>query len=365
LQRSLDYARQSDGAEGIRVGQSLYALAEVEMRMGQFDAAEANAKRSIELLRARTSDDSVEVLAATGFLTEVYEQQGRYAEGEALLRKMLTTRLRTLSADSTWAITARNNLAQAIQLQGRIVESTALLRENVDLLRAAEQRDTATYFISLNNLASLLEQAGDYAASIEMFGEVLDRAQAHENDPRLPTYRQNLGRSLLLAGRLDAAWPLLNRDIEGGTDSLDLNIERGRRLAHLADWMRRSGRFDEAMRYADQASAQFTALFPAEHPRHGAVARIRALVLRDQGRLAEAEPELRRAVQILGAGIGKDANATLEAELQLAQLLAARGEQAEANTLLTRMAPLLGVRFVDSAPARRQFAELQQKLGAG
>ena len=307
----------------------------------------------------------MEVLAATGFLTEVYEQQGRYAEGEALLRKMLTTRLRTLSADSTWAITARNNLAQAIQLQGRIVESTALLRENVDLLRAAEQRDTATYFISLNNLASLLEQAGDYAASIEMFGEVLDRAQAHENDPRLPTYRQNLGRSLLLAGRLDAAWPLLNRDIEGGTHSLDLNIERGRRLAHLADWMRRSGRFDEAMRYADQASAQFTALFPAEHPRHGAVARIRALVLRDQGRLAEAEPELRRAVQILGAGIGKDANATLEAELQLAQLLAARGEQAEANTLLTRMAPLLGVRFVDSAPARRQFAELQQKLGAG
>jgi eukaryotic-like serine/threonine-protein kinase len=365
LQRSLEYARQSDGPEGIRVGQSLYALAEVEMRMGRFDAAEANARRAIELLRARTSDDSIEVLSATGFLTEIYEQQGRYAEGEALLRKMLTTRLRTLSPGSTWAITARNNLAQAIQLQGRIVEATALLRENVDLLRADGQRDTASYFISLNNLASLLEQAGDYTASIEMFGEALERAEAHENDPRLPTYRQNLGRSLLLAGKLDAAWPLLNRDIEGGTDSLDLNIERGRRLVHLADWMRRSGRFDEAMRYADQASAQFASLFPPEHPRQGAVARMRALVLRDQGRLAEAEAELRRAVQILAAGIGKDANATLEAELQLAQLLAARGEQAEAQALLARMAPLLDVRFVDTAPARQQFAELRHKLGAG
>ena len=364
LQRALQFARLSDGGDGIRVGQSLYALAEIELRLGQFDDAEKNARRSIELLREKTSEGSPEVLSATGFLTEVYEQQGRYAEGEALLRRMLTTRLKTLAPDSAWAITARNNLAQAIQLQGRIVEATQLLRENVDYLRAADQRDTASYFISLNNLASLLEQAGDYASSIEMFDETLKRAEAHENDPHLPTYRQNLGRSLLLAGRLDAAWPLLSHDIEGGADSLDLNIERGRRLLHIAEWMRRSHRLDEALRYADQAGAQFAALFPPEHGRHGAVARIRALILRDQGRLADAEQELRRAIGILAAGIGKDANATLEAELQLAQLLASRGAHDEAETLVTRIGPLLPVRFVEAAPARKQLGDLQRKLDA-
>jgi len=365
LQSALEYARQSDGPEGIRVGQSLYALAEIEMRLGKFDDAETNAKRSIELLRARTSEGSPEVLSATGFLTEVYEQQGRFAEGEALLRHMLTTRLKTLAPGSAWAITARNNLAQAIQLQGRIVEATTLLRENVDHLRAADERDTASYFISLNNLASLLEQAGDYASSIEMFREVLDRAEKHEADPHLATYRQNLGRSLLLAGKLDAAWPLLSRDIEGGAESLDLNIERGRRLVHMAEWMRRSGRLDDAMRYTDQAATHFAALYPANHPRLGAVARTRALVLRDQGHSKDAEPEMRRAVDILRAGIGKDANATIEAELQLAQLLSARGEDAEARSLLTRMAPLLETRFVETAPTRLQFTQLQQKLGAG
>jgi len=365
LARALEYARQSDGEDGIRVGQSLYALAEVEMRMNQLDKAEADAKRGIEILRAKTSEGAPEVLAATGFLTEVYEQQGRYAEGEALLRQMLTTRLRTLSPDSAWAITARNNLAQAIQLQGRIVEATQLLRENVDLLRAANQRDTATYFIALNNLASLLEQAGDYDASIEMFQETLDRAKSNEADPHLPTYRQNLGRSLLLAGRLDAAWPLLSRDIEGGPEALDLNIERGRRLVHLAEWMRRSARLDEAMRYTDQAAAHFAAMYPTDHPRQGAVARTRALILRDQGHAREAEPEMRRAVRILEAGIGKDANATIEAELQLAQLLAAQGQDDEARTWIARLAPLLATRFVDSAPVRAQFAELQQKLGTG
>jgi len=365
LQRSLAYAKQSDGEDGIRVGQSLYALAEVEMRLGQFDKAEADAKRSIELLRAKTSEGSPEVMAATGFLSEVYEQQGRYAEGEALLRQMLTTRLRTLAPDSAWAITARNNLAQAIQLQGRIVEATKLLRENVDYQRAAGELDTASYMISLNNLASLLEQAGDYATSIEMFKETLDRAGEHEADPRLPTYRQNLGRSLLLAGRLDASWPLLSRDIEGGADALDLNIERGRRLVHLAEWMRRSGRLDEAMRYADEAAGHFSAMFPAEHPRQGAVARTRALVLRDQGRIQEAEPELRRAVKILDAGAGKTANTTIETKLLLADLLAKHGGEAEARTMLGELAPLLETRFVEDSPVRRQFTDLSRKLDAG
>ena len=365
LQRALDYAHRSDGGEeGIRVGQSLYALAEVEMRLGKLDNAEKNAKRSIELLRAKTSEGSAEVISAIGFLTEVYEQQGRYAEGEALLRQMLAVRLKTLAPDSAWAITVRNNLAQAIQLQGRIVEATSLLRQNVEYLRAADQRDTASYFISCNNLASLLEQAGDYASSIELFDETLKRAEQHESDPHRATYRQNLGRSLMLAGKLDAAWPYLSRDIEGGAESLDLNIERGRRLVHLAEWMRRSGRLDEAMRYTEQAGAQFAALYPADHPRQGAVARTRALVLRDQGRAGDAETELRRAVQILSAGIGKDANATLETELQLAELLASRGQAAEAQSLMSHIGPLLEVRFVETAPTRRQFGDLKRQLDA-
>ncbi|MET0232533.1 MAG: tetratricopeptide repeat protein, partial [Rhodanobacteraceae bacterium] len=161
------------------------------------------------------------------------------------------------------------------------------------------------------------------------------------------------------------AWPYLNREIEGGAESLDLNIERGRRLAHIAEWMRRAGRLDEAMRHADQASALFAALYAPDHPRHGAVARIRAGILRDEGHGADAEKELRRSIDILSAGIGKDANATIEAEIQLAQLLAARGANDEAEALIVRVEPLLPARFVEAAPARRQFGDLQRKLGAG
>jgi serine/threonine-protein kinase len=366
VRRSLEYAESVEGSDSVTYAQSLYALAETEMRSNQLDVAEKDAVRSIEIMRKHLPDDSADVIAATGFLTEVYEQQGRYADGERLLRGMLDARLRTLEPGSAWAVTARNNLAQAIQLQGRIVEATALLQQNVDLMRANHQEQTPSYFIGLNNLASLLEQAGDYATSLTMFKEVLDSALRHSDvneDPRLPIYRQNLGRSLMLNGKLDGARVLLDMSIEGSTDSLDLNIERGRRLVHLAEWMRRSRHFDEALKYVDQASAAFGALYPPTHARHGSIARVRGLILRDMGRQAEAEVELRRAVDILSKSAGKQANATIDAEMQLADLLFARGNKDEARTLYTSLAPLLPTRFVDGSALRRQHAELGRRLG--
>jgi len=368
LRRALDYAAQADGENGVLYAQCLYGLAEAELRANQLDAAEADALRSVELMRTLKPEDSAEVLAATGFLTEVYEQQGRYTDGERLLRRMLEVRLRTLAPGSAWAITARNNLAQAIQLQGRIVEATTLLQQNVDYMRENHQERTPMYFIGLNNLASLLEQAGDTKTSLAMFTEVLRDAQqaaAASDDPRLPTYRQNLGRSLMLNGQLDAARPLLAADVEGNLDTVNLNVERGRRLAHLAEWMRRSGRHDEALRYVDQAAAAFASLYPNEHARHGAVARTRGLILRDQRRLAEAEGELRRAAGILARTAGKDANATIETELQLAGVLAELGRLDEARTLHERVKPLLADRFVEHSLVREQHAALARRLALG
>lgn len=366
--RALEYAAASEGEDSVTYAQGLYALAETEVRNNRLDAAEADAKRSIEIMRKHLPDDSSEVIAAKGFLTQVYEQQGRFADGERLLREMLDTRLRTLDPASAWAVTARNNLAQAIQLQGRIVEATALLQQNADLMRANHQEQTPSYFIGLNNLASLLEQAGDYATSLAMFREVFDRALKHsalEEDPRMPTYRQNLGRSLMLNGKLDAARVLLEVPIEGSADSMDLNIERARRLAHLADWMRRSRHYDEAMDYLQQAATAFAALYPPTHARLGAIARLRGLIQRDRGQLGEAESELRRAVDILANSAGKQANTTIDTELQLADVLATRGSRDEARALYDSLTPLLPTRFIETAAVRRQHADLGRRLGVG
>ncbi len=366
--RALVYAAQFAGEDSVPYAQCLYALAETHMRAGRFADAETQASRSLDLMRQHLPEDASEVLSATGFLTDIYEQQGRYAEGERLLRHMLEVRLHTLDPGSAWAVTVRNNLAQTIQLQGRIVEATGLLRENVDLLSERHQEDSPAYVISVNNLASLLEQAGDYPAAIRMFTDVLRDAerQSKTNDPpRLPMYRQNLGRSLMLDGQLAAARPLLDQPIEDEVVSKDVAAERARRLLHLAEWMRRSARFSEALEYANQASHAFIALYPDMHARHGAVARTRALILRDQHCLAEAEAEMRRAATVFATAVGKDANSTIDAELQLAEILFERGNHDEARSLHSRLEPLLPGRFVEGSSLRHQYAELRRKFDNG
>ncbi|MEO8461138.1 MAG: tetratricopeptide repeat protein, partial [Dokdonella sp.] len=280
-------------------------------------------------------------------------------------RRMLEVRLRTLDPASAWAITVRNNLAQAIQLQGRLLEAIALLRENEELTRTHGDVESPQYLIGVNNLASLMEQSGDYDASIRMFRLVLDRAQSAPNasaDPHMATWRQNLGRSLMLAGRLDEAWPLLDKGIEGGSDATDVTIEKGRRLIHLAEWMRRSARPHEALQFVDQAEAMFATTFPPNHPRFGGTARMRGLILRDQDKLELAETELRHAHDILSKGVGPDANSTLDNDLQLADVLIARKQLTEARKFVQHVSELAAQRFVENSPTRKQLASLTERL---
>ncbi len=351
----------------IEHARGLYTLAEADMRAGHLDVAEQEALRSLAMLRRLVPNDADEMQQAKGFLSQIYEQQGRYADGEKLLREMLEVRLRTLDPDSAWAMTVRNNLAQAIQLQGRIVEATALLRENVERMRAREEHDSASYLISLNNLASLLEQAGDYRTSLGMFREIhakTTRADPTGSNPRTPLFRQNLARSLLLNQQLDEAHALLEPEIEGSADSQDLNIERGRRLIHLAEWARRSGHPRLALTYADQSKAAFLAYLPPTHPRLGSVARTRGLILIDTKQLDQAETELREAVTILSKAPGPQANSTIDAQLQLAKLLHMRGKDEEARHLHAQIAPLLEARFVETSDVRIEHNLLGRKLAA-
>ncbi|WP_300618154.1 serine/threonine-protein kinase [Dokdonella sp.] len=363
--RALDYAGALTGQERVTYARCVYALSEVYMRLNRLDDAEREAERSIALMQSLLPDDAPDVLNAKGILLMVYEQQGRYADGERVLRRLLDTRLRSLDPASLWIITTRINLAQAIQLQGRLVEATAVMRETLELLRTSGQQESRSYAIALNNLASALEQAGDVAGATPMFREALVLAKRQSDDgddPSVRLYRLNLGLNLIKNGKLDEALPLIEPDIEGGPESREFNIDRGRRLSLLAEWMRRSRRFEEALDYIEQARTLFGTIHPARHQRFGYLARARGVILRDQKRLAEAETELRYAAEILPERIGRDSNNTIETELDLAEVLLERGKVDEARALHRRMAPLLAERFVPHSAVRTRHAEMTRRL---
>jgi hypothetical protein len=70
-------------------------------------------------------------------------------------------------------------------------------------------------------------------------------------------------------------------------------------------------------------------------------------------------------VQILEAKAGKEAPSTVEATIDLAALLARRGQYDEARKLLAGVGEAVRAKFVEQAPARRLFADLQKQLATG
>jgi serine/threonine-protein kinase len=132
----------------------------------------------------------------------------------------------------------------------------------------------------------------------------------------------------------------------------------------MAEWLRRSGRLDEALAGADAAVAAFDRVYPAGHARQGGAASIRGLVFRDQGRFDDAAREFRRAADLLARFNGEDANSTLDAQLQLADMLDRLGQTEDARAMHARLTPLLPARFLDGSPVRRQHEELGRRLQA-
>lgn len=364
---ALRIAEASAGPQSSAAASVLEVMAEVDSRSGRNEQAIGAAGRALAIIRALDPDDTHAISTSLGFYANSFVQAERYAEAEPLFREMLELRLRTLDPGSAWVVTARNNLAQAIYYQGRILEALPLMQENVDLLRARGEDDTPSYLIALGNVASLHELTGNLDEAIRLFEEVLALAEANPDadaDPRIGIFRQNLGRSLMLSGRLEEAYPHLSAEIPGGDELTGLVIERGRQALHLGEWHRRRGELDAAGPWLDRAQQLFSGSLPEGHPRFAAVLRSRGGLAIAEGRAGEAVTHLRSALAIVEAALGPDAHVTIDTQLQLVDALVRAGAFAEARPLLEtirgKVAELYHAKSPNHAEVRRLGRVLQR-----
>lgn len=346
---------------------ALQALAEVDSRSGRYEEAIAAASRALALLRQSQPPAPAELATAIGYLANTHVQAGDFAQAERLFAEMLEIRLRTLDRGSAWVITARHNLAHAIYVQGRPLDALPLMEENLALLREQGQDDTPSYLVALNNVASLHEATGNYRESVALFQELVAKAEAAraQGDPRLSQYRQNLGRSLLLAGRLDEAWAWLDLPIEAGAEPVATVTERGRRHLHRAEWLRRRGRLPEVEPELRQAESVFAEQFQPGHPRFAAIARVRGELALDTGDAAAAVGHFDGALAELRAALGDEAPVVIETRVQLSRALFAAGRRAEARRARAEAARLAPAVFVPDAPIHAELARLGDLLAAG
>ena len=83
------------------------------------------------------------------------------------------------------------------------------------------------------------------------------------------------------------------------------------------------------------------------------------MLWRDDKQLDKAETELRRAVQILTAKTNAEAPATVEASIDLADVLQQRGQAEAARAILDKVAPVVNAKFVDDQQKFVYYAGFQ------
>ncbi|MEO8673105.1 MAG: tetratricopeptide repeat protein [Tahibacter sp.] len=340
-------------------------LAEALLNADRLDESLAAAQEALTMLRKNRPADDPVVVAAMGFLANVLRAKGQFSDAEGVLKDMLALRLARYDANSDSVALVRNELAIVYHGQGRIMEAREQMELSLASARVNLGEDNLSYAVSLNNLASMHEELGDYAKADGMLRQALSIAEKHasEDAAAVILYRQNLGRLLMLSGRLDEAWPLLSHPIgSDGDDSSNIALQRARQLFHLGEWFRRKHDLVQAQSYFDQADTALKPVAPAESPRFAQLARSRALLAAERGDTAVAIAGLREAVRMLLAARGQTYPGTAEAQVELAELLDKTGATTEAQTLFDLAAPPLMAQMADAAPARAKLERLRDAL---
>ncbi len=369
------YREALDRGSGMTV--ALLRLAEVERRLGRFEAAESLWNRALEtepeqasalLGLGRIALDRGDFASASAFLEQVVELvpeagQAHHALGLAYRNLgSVEAAERHLGLASEAGIPLDDRLVQemtalpagsrALLRRGLLAVQAGALEAAVGLLRSATEQDPAN-LLARRNLALAQMQAGrsgEAAATLAGLAE-LDASDAWA--------RVELGRLLVEEGRVDLAVPHLQQAVDLAPDYLAGRLQLGLALVQTGEAAAALRHFEPATEldpYSAEARYQYAAALAAagrpdvgvrvlrerldQAPADTGAARFLSRILRQQQRLAEAQAVLERSLESHRGASAEEGALRLE----LGRVLALRGDPARA--------------FSQLAQARRQAPEL-------
>jgi len=276
--------------------------------------------------------------------------RARYAEAEPLHRRALEIREAALGPNHPDTATSLNNLGVLLRVQGRYGEAELLLRRALEIREAALGPNHLDTAISLNNLALVLQDQGRYGEAEPLHRRALEirEAELRPDDPDMFYTLKDLAELLRAQGRFAEAEPLLRRALEIREAALDpdhpgraniLNtatmLSTATILQSLGVLLRHQGRYGEAEPLLRRALEIREATLGPDHPDTALSLNYLGVLLRFKGRfaVAEAEPLLRRALEIRKAALRSDHPDIAQSLNNLALLLQDQGRLADAEPL--------------------------------
>ncbi len=301
--RALEIRRLADPGPSPALADSLHDLAASLWWNGEYDQAEPLYRRALEMRRALHGDEHPAIATALTHLAACHLRQGRTAEAEDLYTQALEMRRRLQGPRSPDVAASLNNLAKCVKQRGDFTRALSLFRQAHEIISNVEDADPVNVSHAAYNLAACLLDMHRPGEAEPLFGLALDIRRG-----KLPPTHHLIAVAEL--GLLRARF----------AQSPDESILLGARHALQAIEVELGG---DHLDVADAAAAVADMLMRLDRP-------------------DDAEPLLRRALEILQLPKYGVAAPIAHARVRLAECLLARGRPGrEAEALLADAAETL------------------------
>jgi serine/threonine-protein kinase len=316
--------------------ESLNNLAWVLVYKGDRSAAEALLRQALRIEEHLSSPPEPAVYNTLAF---VYKDQGKYPQAELYFRRALELRRQQLGSDHPRVATGMKNLASVLAEEGKYREAKDLYRETLALQRRLLGDRHSEVAGTLGDLGFLLYDQGELASAERYLREAISIRRLTTGGAlhaELGTNLSNLGKVLRKEGKLGES-EAATREAIG---ILRAALGNGHSyvayaLSDLGGVLVEQQRFGEAERsYLEALDIAQKSPDGKMDPSVGLLFQNYALCLAAQGDFAQAERQMRQALETFRRNLPAGHRWTAEAESRLGGFLGELDRTAEAEGLL-------------------------------
>jgi eukaryotic-like serine/threonine-protein kinase len=363
LRRALEIRRAELGGLHIDVSWSLLHLAEVALDRDDFAEAERLSRQALEIREAILPADHPALSNARSVLSRILVRLDRLDEAEDLQKLVVDTNLRVLGEDHPDVAIALSNLGQLQHQKGDHDEAIETFRRALAMRRAEAEPNRVYLAANWNDLGLVLRDAGDPQSAEAHFRTAI--AEIPLDHPWRRVFRFNLAGVLRPLGRYGEATTMMREILAAdltthGPDHTIVAVDRwelGLGLAAL-------GERREAEALLEEARRIYTKAYPDGHPLIDRLDAYRGDLLRETGRLDEAEAVTAPAFERLSERYGDSSHHTARAALALGRIRLASGRPDDAASPLELAANVFEPRGGrDAELVRDALAELTRARG--
>jgi tetratricopeptide (TPR) repeat protein len=286
-------------------GEFFNELALWRSRQGYFDEAERQLDAAVNCYRRQLGPEHPDVADLSALRVVLWREQGRYVDAERLGRESLAVRTRLRAAGSLAVDNAQHHLSRVLYERGNLIEAEQLATLALNQRKQRSGHVDNTVASSLTILGEIHLAAGDSARAESELREALNIWQRTKNDhPEIPMAWRSLARALLAQNQVVIAR-------SAAETSLDLYRRHLRPLhPEIATTLAMLGEIAQATSpaVAEPLLREVLRIRRLElTPAHPYIARAESALgdcLVREGRIAEAFPFLRHAVEVLRDTLG-------------------------------------------------------------